>query len=35
MGRTDEAVVHWERYLQFDSRGPWAEQARQRLEAAK
>src|SRR5690349_13462682 len=23
-GRTDEAVVHWRRYLEFDHRGPWA-----------
>ena len=31
LGRTDEAVPHWERYLTFDARGPWAETARQRL----
>jgi len=29
--RHDEAVVHWESYLKFDQRGPWAEIARQRL----
>jgi tetratricopeptide (TPR) repeat protein len=31
LGRTDEAAEHWRRYLQFDTRGPWAEEARQRL----
>ncbi len=34
LGRTPEAVNHWETYLQFDSRGPWAENARRRLEEA-
>lgn len=32
LGRSGEAVPHWETYLRFDSRGPWADQARQRLE---
>lgn len=32
LGRGDEAVEQWNRYLTFDSRGPWAELARQRLE---
>ena len=32
--RTAEAVPDWQAYLQFDSRGPWAETARQRLEEA-
>jgi len=32
LGRTMEAVPHWERYLTFDLRGPWAETARQRLD---
>jgi lipoprotein NlpI len=32
LGRTDEAVASWTAYLQFDSRGPWADMARQRLE---
>jgi len=32
LGRTMEAVPHWERYLTFDVRGPWAETARQRLD---
>ena len=25
------ARLHWAKYLEFDSRGPWAEHARQRL----
>ncbi len=29
--RTADAVPHWRRYLLYDSRGPWAEMARQRL----
>lgn len=32
MGRTEEAAEHWAAYLKFDSRGPWAEQAGQRLD---
>lgn len=32
LGRQVEAVDHWEAYLEQDSRGPWAETARQRLE---
>jgi DNA-binding transcriptional MerR regulator len=32
LGRDIEAVDHWEAYLEQDSRGPWAENARQRLE---
>ena len=32
LGRGNEAVVLWRRYLTFDSRGPWADLARQRLE---
>lgn len=32
LGRTAEAVPHWQRYLEFDQRGPWAESARKRLE---
>jgi tetratricopeptide (TPR) repeat protein len=32
LGRIDEAKAHWKSYLKFDDRGPWAEQARQRLE---
>ncbi len=31
-GRTAEAVVHWQKYLEFDQTGPWAEAARRRLE---
>lgn len=34
LGRTTEALGHWRKYLEFDSRGPWAESARRRLEAA-
>ena len=30
-GRTGEAIPHWRRYLEFDTRGPWADAARQRL----
>lgn len=33
-GDVELARVHWEEYLQHDSRGPWAEVARQRLEGA-
>ncbi len=32
LGRGDEAVDLWKQYLTFDSRGPWADLARQRLE---
>ncbi len=32
LGRGNEAVVLWRQYLTFDSRGPWADLARQRLE---
>ncbi len=31
LGRTTEAVEHWQTYLKFDTRGPWAENARERL----
>lgn len=31
LGRSQEAVPHWEAYLQHDTRGPWAESARQHL----
>ncbi|MEX2286135.1 MAG: tetratricopeptide repeat protein [Planctomycetaceae bacterium] len=34
LNRTVEAIPHWRKYLEHDSRGPWAEQARQRLLAA-
>jgi tetratricopeptide (TPR) repeat protein len=34
LNRADEAVQHWRKYLEHDSRGPWAEQARQRISAA-
>ncbi|MBS0206447.1 MAG: tetratricopeptide repeat protein [Planctomycetes bacterium] len=29
--RHEEAAAHWQSYLKFDQRGPWAEIARQRL----
>jgi len=31
LGEDAEARLHWEEYLQHDSRGPWADIARQRL----
>lgn len=31
LGRLAEAAPYWRRYLGYDSRGPWAELARQRL----
>lgn len=31
-GRTEEAVPHWRRYLDFDQVGPWAQHVRDRLE---
>jgi tetratricopeptide (TPR) repeat protein len=31
LGRTEEAAAHWRSYLKFDTRGPWADEARQRL----
>ncbi|MEZ6122225.1 MAG: tetratricopeptide repeat protein [Planctomycetaceae bacterium] len=34
MGRSEEALAWWEDYLKHDSRGPWADHARQRLEDA-
>lgn len=33
LGRSAEASGHWETYLKYDSRGPWADAARQRLES--
>lgn len=35
LDRLDEAVEHWDAYLRFDSRGPWAENARQRSDEVK
>ena len=32
MNRTDDATEYWKRYLQYDSRGPWADHARSRLD---
>ncbi len=31
LGQTEEAAEHWQKYLEFDQRGPWAEIARERL----
>jgi tetratricopeptide (TPR) repeat protein len=31
LGRPQEAAEHWRSYLKFDTRGPWADEARQRL----
>ena len=31
LNRPRDAEAHWRKYLEHDSRGPWAEQARQRL----
>lgn len=35
MGRHPEALTCWEKYLRYDSRGPWADHARKRLEEAQ
>ena len=35
LGRPKEAAAHWRTYLEYDRRGPWAEQARQRVEDCK
>ena len=35
LGRTAEAVSHWQIYLKFVDRGPWADNARQRLAEAE
>ena len=35
LGRRDEAADHWRAYLQHDTRGPWADKARQRLESSR
>ena len=34
MKRTEDALAYWKQYLQHDSRGPWADHARKRLEEA-
>ncbi len=34
LGETENAAKHWQRYLDFDQRGPWAEIARERLSDA-
>lgn len=33
LGEGEAARLHWQEYLQHDSRGPWADLARQRLES--
>jgi tetratricopeptide (TPR) repeat protein len=35
LGDDETARVHWQEYLQHDSRGPWADLARQRLEVGE
>lgn len=30
--RNEEALAYWQQYLEYDSRGPWADHARSRLE---
>jgi tetratricopeptide (TPR) repeat protein len=35
LGQFAEAVPYWRRYLSYDSRGPWAEMARQRLSESR
>lgn len=35
LGKTSEAREHWQAYLAYDQRGPWADLARQRLCDAK
>ncbi|MEP3478442.1 MAG: tetratricopeptide repeat protein [Fuerstiella sp.] len=35
MARTEEAAGVWEKYLRYDSRGPWADHARKRLGIAE
>lgn len=35
LGREAEAIPHWQAYLAHDQRGPWAEVARQRVEATR
>ncbi len=34
LGQTEEARAHWETYLKYDQKGPWAEEARARLESS-
>lgn len=34
MKRSDDALVYWKKYLRHDSRGPWADHARGRLDEA-
>ncbi|MFM9963165.1 MAG: tetratricopeptide repeat protein [Planctomycetaceae bacterium] len=35
LNRTAEAIPHWQAYLAQDQRGPWADVARQRIEAVE
>jgi DNA-binding transcriptional MerR regulator len=35
LDRLDEALVMWRRYLEFDADGPWADDARWRIETAE
>lgn len=34
VNRGNEALEYWQKYLQYDSRGPWADHARKRLQQA-
>ncbi len=34
-GRGDEAIAHWQRYLELDSGSPWARIARAHLEVVE
>ena len=35
LGQSESAQTHWQTYLQYDQRGPWAEEARARLDETK
>lgn len=35
LGETEDAAEHWREYLRYDDRGPWADMARQQLEAVE
>ena len=34
-GRADEAIAHWQRYLELDAGSPWAKIARAHLEVVE
>jgi Flp pilus assembly protein TadD len=31
LGQSEDAKIHWQTYLKYDQKGPWADEARQRL----